>query len=75
MKLWKHQYLLTAAKLWGRQKAARTAPCISRIKCLRKTAGCSILGCERNELITEELKIRPTADCPQQQQHQQHRTN
>jgi hypothetical protein len=61
MKLWKHQYLLTTAKLLGRQKAARKAPCNSRIKYLRKTAGFCVLGCETNELIIDELKIRPTA--------------
>jgi len=67
MKLWKHQYLLTAKKVFGRQKAARVAPCIGRIKCLRKAAGCSLLSCERNELIVEERKIRATAECLQQQ--------
>jgi hypothetical protein len=54
--------VLTAAKLLGRQKAAQMAPCISRVKCLRKTDGYSLLDCERNELVREELKIRPTAE-------------
>jgi hypothetical protein len=29
------------------------------MKCVRKTAGYSLLGCERNELTIEKLKIRP----------------
>ena len=53
MKLWKHQYLLMAEKLLGCQKEARMAPCISRVKCLRRTADYSLLGCERNELMVQ----------------------
>ena len=60
---------LRQRKFLGRQKGVRMAPCISRIKCLRKPAGYGLLVCERNELIVEEREIRPTAECLQQQKH------
>jgi len=47
---------------WAIRKAGRTASCVSEMKFLRNSAGDSPLDHKINELITEEPKIKPTAE-------------
>jgi hypothetical protein len=47
---------------WTIRKAGKTASYVSAMKFLRKSAGYSLLDYKINELITEEPKIKPTAE-------------